>query len=89
MKIKKEYKVREMAGEHVVIMQGRVGGDMTRIISLNESSLYLWNTIGGEEFDLDRVADLLVGRYDVDRETALADARRWADKLTACGLVES
>lgn len=89
MKIKKEYKVREMAGEHVVIMHGRAGGDMTRIISLNESSLYLWNAIGSQEFDLDRVTDLLIERYDVDRETACADARRWVDKLSACGLIES
>ena len=39
MKIREEYKVREMAGEHVVIMQGRLGVDMTKIISLNESAL--------------------------------------------------
>lgn len=88
MKIKKEYKVREMAGEHVVIMQGRAGSDMTRIVSLNKPSLYLWNAIGSGEFDLGRVADLLVERYDVDRETALSDARRWMDKMSACGLVE-
>ncbi len=40
-----------MAGEHVVIMQGRYGADMTRIISLNESALYLWNELQGKEFD--------------------------------------
>ena len=47
MKIREEYKVREMAGEHVVIMQGRLGVDMTKIISLNESALYLWNALAG------------------------------------------
>ena len=29
MRIKEEYKVREMAGEHIVVMQGRYGVDMT------------------------------------------------------------
>ena len=48
MKIREEYKVREMAGEHVVIMQGRLGVDMTKIISLNESALYLWNALAGK-----------------------------------------
>ena len=43
MKIRDQYKVREIAGEHVVIMQGRYGADMTRVISLNESALFLWN----------------------------------------------
>ena len=46
MKIKEQFKVREMAGEHVVIMQGKLGSDLTRIISLNESALYLWRAIG-------------------------------------------
>ena len=43
MKFKEGYKVRSMAGENVVIMQGTAGSDMTRIISLNDSSLLLWN----------------------------------------------
>ena len=30
MRIKEEYKVREMAGEHIVVMQGRYGVDMTK-----------------------------------------------------------
>jgi len=45
MKIKEQYKVREMAGEHVVIMQGQAGGEMTRIVSLNSTSLYLWQSL--------------------------------------------
>ncbi|MDE6139614.1 MAG: PqqD family protein [Alistipes sp.] len=88
MKIKNEYKVREMAGEHVVIMQGRLGSDMTRIISLNESSLYLWQAICGKDFDTDTLTDLLIERYDIDRATASDDARRWVEKLAECGLVE-
>ena len=59
MKIREEYKVREMAGEHVVIMQGRLGVDMTKIISLNESALYLWNALAGKEFSVDDAARLL------------------------------
>ena len=43
MKIREEYKIREMAGEHVIVMPGGDGAaDMTRIVSLNPSSLYLW-----------------------------------------------
>ena len=48
MKLKEQYKVREMAGEHVVIMQGKLGSDLTRIISLNDSALYLWQSIEGD-----------------------------------------
>lgn len=77
-----------MAGEHVVIMQGQLGSDLTRIISLNESALYLWTSVQGREFGVEDVAKLLVERCDVDMEQALADAQRWVDKLAQCALVE-
>ena len=41
-----------MAGENVVIMQGTAGSDMTRIISLNNSSLLLWNELQDKEFEV-------------------------------------
>lgn len=50
MKISENFKVREMAGEHVIIMPGRCGADMTRILALNDSSLYLWEALGGKDF---------------------------------------
>ena len=75
MKIREEYKVREMAGEHVVIMQGRLGVDMTKIISLNESALYLWNALAGKEFSVDDAARLLTERYEVDERPPHATPR--------------
>ena len=52
MKIDARYKVREMAGEHVVIMQGRYGADMTRVVALNETSLFLWNALEDRDLSL-------------------------------------
>ena len=47
MKIREEFKVREMAGEHVIVMPGRGGAaDMTRIVSLNPSSMYRGRSCG-------------------------------------------
>ena len=89
MRIKEQFKVREMAGENVVIMQGKHGSDLTRIISLNDSALYLWQKVNGHNFDCDHIAQLLVERYDIDNETALNDAKRWIAKLEECGLIEN
>ena len=88
MKIKQQYKVREMAGEHVVIMQGSYGADMTRIISLNESALYLWTELIGKEFTLEDVANLLVEYYGIDDAVAERDALHWVERLEECALVE-
>lgn len=88
MKIREELKVREMAGENVVIMPGRVGSDMTKVLSLNGSSLYLWNALQGREFTAEQAADLLTEHYDVDAATALRDAEAWIARLAECGVVE-
>ena len=87
MKIDARYKVREMAGEHVVIVQGRYGADMTRVIALNDTSLYLWNALEGRDFDTADAARLLTERYEVDRATALRDAGAWVGKLRECNLL--
>ncbi len=88
MKFKKEYKVRSMAGENIVIMQGTAGSDMTRIISLNDSSLLLWNELQGKEFEVADVAEVLTSNYEIDAETATRDASAWVEKLKECGLIE-
>ncbi|MEG2365902.1 MAG: PqqD family protein [Alistipes sp.] len=87
MKIRDEFKVREMAGEQVVIMQGRFGADMTKVVALNESSLFLWNELQGREFDAAEVVRLLTEHYDIDAMTAARDAAAWIAKLEACKLV--
>ncbi len=87
MKFREEYKVRSMAGENVVIMQGEAGSDMTRIISLNDSSLLLWNELKGKEFEVADVANILVATYEIDTEVAERDAKAWVEKLQECNLI--
>ncbi len=89
MKLKKEYKVRSMAGENVVIMQGAMGSDMTRIISLNNSSLLLWNALQDKEFEVADVANILVENYGIDLATAEHDAKAWVEKLQECNLIDN
>ena len=79
MKIKEQYKVREMAGEHVIIMQGKHG---------SESALYLWNELQGKEFDAEVVANLIVERYGIEKGVATTDAERWIEKLRECNIAE-
>ena len=88
MKIKEQYKVREMAGEHVIIMQGKHGSDLTKITSLNQRALYLWNELQGKEFDTEVVADMLVERYGIDKGVATTDAERWIERLRECNITE-
>ena len=88
MRIKQGYKVREIAGENVVIMSGIQGADMTRIITLNESALLMWNTLYEKDFSVVDAQRVLLENYQVEDSVALADAQKWIAKLQEAGLVE-
>ncbi|MBQ9147700.1 MAG: PqqD family protein [Rikenellaceae bacterium] len=81
MKIDSKVKVRDIAGEKVVIMQGHLGADLTRIIQLNGSSQWLLEQLSGREFEVADVVALLTSRYDVDELTATTDAEKWVEQL--------
>ena len=81
MKIDSKIKVRDIAGEKVVIMQGRLGADLTRIIQLNGSSEWLLEQLAGRDFEVADVVELLTSRYDVDERTATVDAAKWIEQL--------
>ena len=88
MRIKQGHKVREIAGENVVIMQGRNGADLTQIITLNESALILWQALSGSDFEVEDAQRVLTENFEVDDATALRDAQRWVERMRECKLIE-
>lgn len=87
MKLKTNYKVRKIAGESVIVRMGAQNVKMTTIISLNATSEWLWEQLQDEEFDAEKVADLLIAEYEVEREVALTDATKWVEMLKEADLV--
>ena len=87
MKINERMKVRNVAGENIVIMQGVEGTDMTRVVALNESALLLYNALTGHEFEVKDVVRLLVDEYEVDEEAARKDAEVWVADMKKNNLV--
>ncbi len=88
MRLKEGLKIREIAKEKVILLQGRTKADMTRVVSLNDTSEYLWHSLEGKDFTCGTVTELLLARYDVERERAENDAVSWVSKLTEAGLIE-
>ena len=89
MKIKDKVKVRDVAGEHIIM---RVGdgktADMTTVIALNESSLLLYNGLRGRDFSVDDAVAVLTEEYSVDEATARRDVEAWLSQMTDNGLME-
>ena len=81
MRILPKYKVRNVADENIVLLQGANPGDMTTVIALNETSLFLWNELQGRDFEIGDVVCLLTEHYDVDEVQARKDAEDWITTL--------
>ena len=87
MKIKENYKVRSIAGENLIVEQGKSQADMTKVISLNSTALLWWNELSGRDFTLADAADVLVRHFGIGRAVAEKDVRHWAEKLQECGVI--
>lgn len=88
MKIKENFKVRKIAGESLIVNQGATHSDLTKIISLNPTAVYLWDNLSGKDFTEDEAAQLLVDKFSIDKDTALNDVRKWLDTMKAEGVIE-
>lgn len=89
MKKKPGFEMRDVCGEKVIIATGIENVDFCKMIALNESAAYLWESLNDKDFDTQTLADLLCCEYEVDSTTALADAKKVAESWLECGIVEN
>lgn len=81
MTFNKEYILREIAGETLLVRQGRGGVDMTHVVALNPSGAYLYNRFKSKDFTAEDLASALSEEYDIDPGKAKQDAREWLKTL--------
>lgn len=88
MKAKTGFSLRTVCGENILVAEGEENIDFSNIISMNESSAYLWKNIQGREFEVSDLVDLLMAEYEVDEETASRDAQLLAEQWKQAGILE-
>lgn len=88
MKIKNGFELRDVCGEKVVIAQGLENLDFSKLITLNESAAYLWESIAGKTFTETDLVSLLCAEYDVTAEQAATDVQALVTEWKKQGLVE-
>lgn len=88
MRIKAGYKLRDIAGETIIVNQGTHGIDMTKVISLNYSARFLYEQLEGKEFTREDVTAVLMDRYEIDPATAEKGAEAWIGSMKKCGVIE-
>ena len=70
MKVKNGFNLREVCGEHIIVAEGDENIDFSNIISMNESSAYLWEEVQKmDSFTVDNLVELICGQYEIDDDT--------------------
>lgn len=87
MKTIEGFVLRPLGEEFIVIGEGIAQVDFNRMISMNSSAAYLWQKVEGKEFTVEDLRDFLLEEYEVDPETAAADAAEVAQQWINAGIV--
>lgn len=88
MKQKKGFRLRNVCGENIIVAEGVENIDFSRIISMNESSAFLWKKVEGSEFSEQDLIAYLTDEYDVSEEVAGNDVKSLVRKWIEAGIVE-
>lgn len=78
----------DVCGNFVVVAHGKENIDVSKAFDLNESAAYLWQKVQDRDFEAEDLADFLTEEYEVDKETALRDARKMMRDWKEAGLAE-
>lgn len=89
MKAKPGFNLRVVCGENIIVAEGEDNIDFSNIISMNESSAYLWQNIQGKEFTHEDLVGLLTQEYEVDEATALKDVKALTELWLQAGIIEA
>ena len=89
MKVKNGFNLREVCGENIIVAAGDENIDFSNIISMNESSAYLWQEVQKlDNFTIDTLIQLLCEQYEIDEATAKKDVTTLATQWAAAGIIE-
>ena len=87
MKLKDGFLLKTVAGSKIVVPIGEATVSFNGVITLSGSAAYLWDklTSGATETEL---LDALLAEYNVERDYAAADLKRFIAKLRDADMLE-
>lgn len=86
MRIDKEFVLREIAGEYIIIPTGKTALDFNGLITVNEVGVALWNMLQ-DEITFEGLVKGILDEYDVEESVAREDIQEFLDKLIAGGIL--
>ena len=73
MKIEKEFVLREIAGEYILVPVGSTALELNGLITVNEVGVFIWKLLQND-VTLDEIVKAVLDEYDVEESVARKDA---------------
>lgn len=87
MVISKDYMLREIAGDYVVVPTGRAVFQFMGLITLNEVGAFLWERLQKQSYTEEQLTQMVCQAYEVDSETAGKDVGEFLQALRSRGVL--
>ena len=86
MRIYKEFVLREIAGDYIIIPIGSTALEFHGLITVNEVGVTLWKMLQ-EEVTMEDLVQGVLAEYDVEEEVAREDIQEFLDTLVSGGIL--
>ena len=87
MKLKKQFIVRSIMGENILVPCGDTAMDFNGLITLNEAAMDIWNLLPEAESESDVVAKMLE-IYEVEEPVLRHDVAEFMQKLRDADIID-
>ncbi len=86
MRVGKEFVLREIAGDYIIIPTGKTALRFNGLITVNEVGVFLWNLLQ-EDITEEELLQKVLREYEVDETVAREDIQEFLDKLVQGGIL--
>ena len=87
MKINKQFVIRAIMGENILVPCGDTAMDFNGLITLNDTAADIWGMLP-EAADEDDIVRRMLEIYDADEATLRADVAEFMGKLREAGIID-
>ncbi len=89
MRIKKDFVLREVCGENVIMCEGLKAIDFRKILALNKSAAWIWKEAQAQgDFTVESLTSRLCEEYEVSTEEARSSVADILEKWDKEGVIE-
>ena len=86
MRVDKEFVLREIAGDYIIIPTGKTVLEFNGLVTVNEVGVSLWKMLQNE-VTFDDLVNGILEEYDVEEAVAREDIREFLDRIIESGIL--